>query len=297
MTSLATTVTVCAAICEHVLAPKAFAWLQQQVLAIAEGDVRCQATAIALAPRHSGKSPVQLSEQLVEPLYDLVPGADCSRWTADQYARLFILLHIPAADERDFVRSLDQLFRCADVAEALALYQSLPFLPHPSAHLLRAREGMRSNQLPLVAAVALDNPYPRDHFDEAAWNQLILKCLFVALPLLRVVGLEQRYNPRLSTMLIDYAAERRSAARPIPSDLWRAAAPCATAEQLAFISATLDAANEPPRGQAAAALALVERARHAPGEAEDYLAAHPAWRQRYESGELSWGSIAALDTV
>ena len=123
------------------------------------------------------------------------------------------------------VQALDQLFRCADVAEALALYQALPFLPYPEAHLLRAREGMRSNQLPLVAAVALDNPYAQTHFDEEAWNQLILKCLFVNLPLNRVIGLEGRSNPRLSHMLIDYAKERRAAARPIPVDLWRAAAP------------------------------------------------------------------------
>ena len=141
-----------------------------------------------------------------------IPDVDTSRWTTDQWARLYLLLHIPAPNSAALVQALDQLFRCADVAEALALYQALPFLPYPEAHLLRAREGMRSNQLPLVAAVALDNPYAQSHFDEEALESAYPQMSLRELALNRVIGLEGRSNPacRICSSIMPRAACRRA---------------------------------------------------------------------------------------
>ena len=292
MTSASPVLMACASILRSVVSTDAWTWLTSQGNAIAAGDQRSQATSIALVPRYVGKDPVSIPDDRLEPLYSLIKGADTSRWTIDQWARLFILLHIPAAEPAQLVAALNQLFRCADVAEALAMYQALPYLPYPSAHLLRAREGMRSNQLPLVAAVALDNPYPQEHFDEEAWNQLILKCLFVSLPLKRVQGLDARSNPRLSHMLIDYAKERRSAARPIPIDLWRAAAPCADDQQIAFIAATFLDGVESARQQAAAALALALSPHPAASQA---LASSTKWSQAVLAGEVTWDNLDHIE--
>ena len=163
---------------------------------------------------------------------------------------------------------MDHLFRCADVEEAIAMYQSLPFLPFPEAHFYGHAKVLRSNQLPLVAAVALDNPYPAAQFDEDPWNQMILKCLFVSLPLKRVYGLEAGCNPRLSTMLIDYAKERRAASRPIPGDLWRVATPQADAEQLAVVAATFSDHASPSAVRPPWPWLYAERS---PTEVGDYL--------------------------
>ena len=50
---------------------------------------------------------------------------------------------------------------------------------------------------------------------------MVLKAVFVGLPLERIVGLEQRLTAELSRMALDYASERRAAGRPVPGDLSR----------------------------------------------------------------------------
>jgi hypothetical protein len=73
--------------------------------------------------------------------------------------------------------------------------------------------------LPPFAAIACHNPYPFDWFDEDAWNQMVVKCVFVGAPLAGIVGLAERRNPSLIRMLRDFAAERNAAGRPLPQDV------------------------------------------------------------------------------
>jgi hypothetical protein len=78
-------------------------------------------------------------------------------------------------------------------------------------------------------AIALRNPYPAQHFDEAAWNQMILKALFIESSLSPIYGLDQRRNPTLARMAIDYVHERWAARRKVNPELWRLVAPFVTA--------------------------------------------------------------------
>lgn len=68
-------------------------------------------------------------------------------------------------------------------------------------------------------SIAWNNPFPRDHFDEASWNQMVLKTIFFGLSLKPVIGLKERNNANLKGMLADFAAEREKAGREIPQDL------------------------------------------------------------------------------
>jgi hypothetical protein len=65
-------------------------------------------------------------------------------------------------------------------------------------------------------AIACHNPYPFDYFDEAAWNQMVVKCVFTGAPINSIVGLEQRRNAELVQMLRDLVSERHAAGRSVP---------------------------------------------------------------------------------
>ena len=68
---------------------------------------------------------------------------------------------------------------------------------------------------PVFEAVAHRNPYPARHFDESAWNHLVLKALFIGSTLAPIEELDARANPTLMRMLCDYAHERWAAGRTI----------------------------------------------------------------------------------
>ena len=74
-------------------------------------------------------------------------------------------------------------------------------------------------------AVAHHNPYPAKYLDELAWNQMILKALFVGSQLKPIYGLKSRNNPQLAQMLIDYACERLAADRAVSNELWELVVP------------------------------------------------------------------------
>jgi hypothetical protein len=135
-------------------------------------------------------------------------------WYLDQVVRLAILTKL---DEKQ----VDLLFETAEMQEAVALTKSLPYLANPSNFLLRATDAVRSNMGPVFDAIAFDNTYPRDYFSEAAWNQLVLKCIFNDKAIHQIIGLEERANAELAMTLSDFAHERWSAGRRVPSQVWR----------------------------------------------------------------------------
>ena len=57
------------------------------------------------------------------------------------------------------------------------------------------------------------------HFPESSFNQMVLKAIFIEVPVGRILGLEDRITPELRRMAADYASERRAAARSVPEDV------------------------------------------------------------------------------
>ena len=51
---------------------------------------------------------------------------------------------------------------------------------------------------PVFEAVAHRNPFPRDHFSEAQWNQMVVKTLFIGSRLAPIQGLDERRNADLA---------------------------------------------------------------------------------------------------
>ena len=142
-------------------------------------------------------------------------------WTVDQLARVLLLTSLPTEPEAGYVQAIQTLFDTAELQELVALYSALPLLTYPERWLFRATEAVRSNMGPVFDAIAFDNPYPADYFPEAAWNQLVLKCIFNDKPISRIVGLAKRANQALANDLSNFAHERWAAGRTVPAEVWQ----------------------------------------------------------------------------
>ncbi len=177
------------------------------------------------APRYTGKEPLDLSNEEIYEAEHIRSGWQPSHWNIDQAARSLMLSALSERSKTEFLDKLEKLFNSSDVEEAVALYQSLPVLPYPLDLQKRAAEGIRSNMTSVFNAVALRNPYPADYLDEDAWNQIVLKSLFVGSPLYLIQGLDRRSNKNLAHMLVEYAHERWSAGREVSPELWRPVGP------------------------------------------------------------------------
>lgn len=270
------------------LDPAAQAWLRESAQRLEGGGSDADVyRSISFVARRIARGPLGPTEAEREAAAATRPGWDPSGWSLQETARVMLLLSM-RADGDTWVRRLDSLFATADVGELVAFYQGLPLYPDPPRHVLRAAEGVRSNMKVVFEAVAHRNPYPAEQFDEIAWNQMVLKALFVGSRLDPIVGLDRRANPTLARMLVDYAHERRSAGRPVSPELWRCVGPFAQGAEVREIAALLDSRD--PSEQAAAALAL---ARSPAAEAAQALDARADLRSAVTDGRVNWQQFVA----
>jgi hypothetical protein len=201
-------------------------WLDGKLRQLAaDPSDRNLSLAFGAVPRFVSKEPLNITEAELAEANRLREGWNPAAWTTDQAARVLLLLSVPPDNPDKYLRTLDGLFSAAEVGELTALYLSLPLLPYPQLHRSRASEGFRTNMNVVFNAVALDNPYPAESLDEAAWNQMVLKAIFIGSPLHRIYGLDKRTNLALAGTLIDFAHERWAAKRPVPYELWRCVCP------------------------------------------------------------------------
>jgi hypothetical protein len=142
------------------------------------------------------------------------------RWLLADLARAALLgCAMDAMSPQEHVALVTEVFRTGDNAERIALLRALPLLPGPERFTELAVEACRSHVLDVFAAIACDNPFAAQHFPELSFNQLVMKALFVELPLERVIGWRGRINAELRRVATDYEAERRAAGRPVPAGI------------------------------------------------------------------------------
>lgn len=197
-------------------------WLDDKIEKIANtGNEKIFFTAFSSVPRFTGKNDLKLTPDDLQTAAAFRPGWNPSNWSVDQGARTLLVLALVQQKPEKYVQIIERAFTTADVNELVALYQSLPLFAYPEKWLKRACEGVRCNMTVVFNAVALQNPYPAEYFDNLAWNQMVLKALFVGSPLNSIYGLGERANPALSKMLTDYIQERRSAKRSVSDEVWQ----------------------------------------------------------------------------
>lgn len=236
------------------LDPAAQTWLTERCRATATGDKKALFLAFGVTPRKIGKDDLRLSADELAAADHARPGWTPEGWTVDQAARMLLVLSFPAPEPSPYVAMMDQLFGAGEVNELVALYQGLPLYPHQPAFQLRCAEGLRTNMQPVFCAIAHRNPFPSEQFNDDQWNQLVLKSLFIGVPLDPIIGLDRRANTKLAAILVDFAQERWAAKRPVSPELWRCVGPFADEAGVAALEHVLATGSEIE--QQAAALAL-----------------------------------------
>jgi hypothetical protein len=208
---------------------------------------------LGLAPRRLGKADLALTAADEAAAEAAHPGWRPKGWSIDGAARVAALLAYRG--KRPFAETFKDLRRTSDVAEMIALYRGLPLYPEPESLSFEVGEGLRSNIRAVFEAIAHDNPYPRDRFDEHRWNHMVLKALFIGSPLAPIQGLDARANPELARIMCDFAHERWAAGRPVPFEIWRCVGPFAEGAALDDLARVLAGGEAIERRAAALALA------------------------------------------
>lgn len=178
------------------------------------------AALIALASRHGKRRALALSGAEQAAVGAAIPGLELRDWNLLELLRVALICSRNDLNEDRFAADFEAQFTHADEGETCALYRALPFLPAAERFAWRAGEGCRTNMVSVFRAIALDSPYPATHFDATAWHQLVMKTLFLELPVWRIVGLDERRSAELTRMALDFAEERGSAGRDLPLGLW-----------------------------------------------------------------------------
>lgn len=267
---------------QQVATEKEQSWLQSKITMGANGIL----TAFVAAPRFLARKPIQISEDSFTQVQKLVPGWRPDTWTLDRLGRVYLLLHLPTDDQAAYIRNIENLFSTAELQESVALYSALPVLAYPEQWLYRATEAVRSNIGVVFEAIAFGNPYPAMYFSEAAWNQLVLKCIFNAKPIHLIYGLTQRANADLAQHLSDLAHERWAAGRSLPVQAWRLVSSFVNSVIFTDIQTLFRSPDVLNRQAAALVCSETEY-----GPAQALLAEHPDLQQTIAEGQLSWVNL------
>jgi hypothetical protein len=264
-------------------------WFDEQLTRLSSAPTEKEIyLALGYATRRLGKCDLELSQEDLTIAQKARPGWNPSDWSVDQASRVAFVLASFNGDDVKFHVRLEQLFRTADIGELIAFYRALPLYPAPQLHVARAREGARSGMQPIFEAVAHRNPYPREEFDENAWNHMVLKALFIGSKLDPIQGLDERANPRLMRMLCDYAHERWAAGRPVSPELWRCVGPLADDAALVDLGRVLETGGLAERQAAALAMTASASPR-----ARNLLAGVPELARAAAAGKPGWAALSA----
>jgi hypothetical protein len=271
------------------LAEPARLWFEGQMAALSpDTDDRQLYMALGLVPRKLGKDDLALLPADLDQANTARPGWDPSGLSVDQAARIAILLKAGGAAEA-FRDRFVQLCRTADMAEQVAFYRGLPLYPNPELLAHQAGEAARTNMRSVFEALAHNNPYPFEQFDDNRWNHMVLKALFIGSKLHPIQGLGQRANAELARILRDYAHERWAAGREVTPELWRSVGDAPRVDEgLEDLQRALQ--GDDPLERQGAALALAARSEP---EAKALLETAPDLERAIETGDLSWDNLAA----
>jgi hypothetical protein len=207
---------------KRVLQAGAAQWLDAEIDRQREAaDERRLGMALGLVGRRIGRIELALSGDDIAAAQALRSRWRPDMWGTDEAARVALLLATWSGDEAAFAARIDRLCATGELTEHVACLKGFAVFPAPASLLSRARAAVRSSMQPPFEAIACHNPYPADHFDDAVYSQMVVKCVFSGVPIETVVGLDERRNAELVRMMRDLVSERRAAGRLLPDAVHR----------------------------------------------------------------------------
>jgi hypothetical protein len=229
-------------------------WLDRAVTDVrsAVSIVDVEATLLRVFPaalRRLGAQPMTSAAPVIETEDGTVR---LRAWSPGDSGRACLLLEAQRHDDDPSL--IASVYRAGDEGERKSIARALSVLAIGGKLKPLALQSGRTNNVDMFAALALDSPYPAAHYTDHEFNQLVLKALFVGLPLASMVGLAARANADLSRMCEDYVGERSAAGRAVPADIWLALAPYASASGLQLLGTYLEHNDESQRYYAALAM-------------------------------------------
>lgn len=180
-------------------------WLDQVLASIGPDTLSSVRVSLARSTRKVGDAALE--------------SADVPAWTARDAARAAIVLRAFLSRPEDAAVAYGQWLRRGDQGEQESLLRMVSLLPEPAAVLSVAIDACRTNSEVVFRAIACGNPYPAAYFPDLNFNQLVLKAVFMNVPVAEIEGLAPRITSELLRMADDFAVERRAAGRPVPEDI------------------------------------------------------------------------------
>jgi hypothetical protein len=218
---------------EDRVSPEALAWLQDAAAEVAQEPAKI-ATRFPAVGRKVGRGPL-------DPNGD---PDDVHAWTIDDIARTVLLQALPHPEDE-----IRELYRFGDAAERRGILRALEYLDVDALDLVE--DAIRTNDTRLIAAAL--GPYATEHLSDAAYDQAMLKCVFVGVPITPLHGLD-RVTADGARMLAALVHERVAAGRDVPAEVWTVIDRHPPEDEIAAIVAELKSPYEDRRVAAERAL-------------------------------------------
>ncbi|WP_422351566.1 EboA domain-containing protein [Flagellimonas sp.] len=199
------------------LSPKEQDWLNLKRAAVKE-SARKFPIFFSQASRFIANDVPEWNTDEIQILESIYPGFGSAVWTKRDMARTVLVCALNTNKDAQVLRGF---FEIAEMNELVALYKSLFLLDNAADFASQVKEGVRTNMVNVFDAICLGNPFAAAYLEDPAWNQLVLKAIFMERPLYKIQNIDQRRNKELADMLQDYIQERWAAKRTVSPEVWR----------------------------------------------------------------------------
>lgn len=162
--------------------------------------------------------PAQIGQK-TEALFKAInPDFSADQFRLDELCRLLLLLHLDSDRNHELISTL---IGSSDRKEQITIFKSLQYLENAGDFTMEMIDGLRTNMVDVFDAISQYNSFPVRFFHSGAWNQMVLKSIFMERPIYKIQGVDAKRNQKLADTLHDFVHERWSAGRNVHPELWR----------------------------------------------------------------------------